>query len=453
MEKVKHFFSSNLPWKILSVVLGFLFWLIGMNISNPVMTQVINVELELLNTNYIENANLTLLNYDDIEGKNISVNVKGTRENIDSLRGVQDTIKAQIDFKPANITNVENVGKDVELMIDIINNSNDLTILNLSPKNVKVEFDRVVTEDKEVVVHLLGIEQNRYVSENVRDISPATISVTGPETIINTIDEISASIDVSQATQTFTEQLEVKAVDGNGRNVVNDIKLSQSFVNATIDVSQGSTVRVLEPTLVGETAENIEIVSLTYEPNTVKVVGDEQDIQDVRYITLDDIDISEISETSQYKFDVRPILSRNNLTVESGTPYEVTVNIEVSYLDMVTYRYYLNDILIQGMNEQITGPSYVDISFVGDEEIISTLTKEDIVLSLDLRNVEEGINTIPVKSTMPEGISFLDSVVPTVEFYYEIELEEEETVQEVEEIDVEDDTSDTTNVEESNNEN
>ncbi len=427
MEKVKKIFSANLPWKILSIILGFLFWLIGMNINNPVMTEVVKVELQLLNTSYIESANLTLLNYDEIDNTNINVNIKGTRDEIDNLRNDKEAITAYIDFKPANVTNADNVGKDIELMVNVTNNNENITILNLSPKNVSLQFDKVVTEEKEVVIDLIGKDKNRYVLEDDPILSPNTISVKGPETIVNTIDKIVGTINVEKSTQTFTETVEVKAVDVNGKVVSKNIQLATNVVAVTVDVSQGSTVSIIEPTVVGETNRNIEIVSVNYEPKFVKVIGDESDIQSLRNITLEPIDITEIEETTEYTFDVRPILNRYNLQIEEGTPYEIVVEVEVRYLDIVTYRYYVEDILIQGMKENITGPSYIDVSFVGDKEVISSLTKDDIKLNLDLRNIEEGINTLTINSSLPEGVSFLDDSPPVVEFYYRVDSDELES--------------------------
>ncbi len=430
MDKIKTFYSSNMPWKVISIVLGFLFWIIGVNINNPTITQVIEVELELLNIDYVEKAGLTLLNYEELSNTEVNVNVKGTRLDIQNLKNNEDTIRASVDFKPVNVTSSDYVGKDIELMINVENTDNDIKILNYSPQKIELEFDNVVTQSFEVNPVLASVDKNRYISNKTPNVYPKQISITGPETIINTIDDVTATIDVADATESFTESVNIKVLDINGRNITNELKLSQATVEIPVEINKGSTIKVLQPTITGIPKENIEISAITYTPDVINVVGDEGDIKRIEYITMDPIDITGIEETTEYTFDVRDTLKEFNLTVEQGTPYEVKVTVEVFRLSTVTYRYYIDDILIQGMKDNITGPSYIDVTFEGAEEIISELTKEDIDLTLDLRNIEEGINSITVTADLPEGVDFLNEIAPTVEFYYSVD-------EEVEEVDIE----------------
>ena len=51
-EKITH----NLGLKILSVVIAFLVWLIVVNVSNPEVTDSVNVPLEVLNGDVLANA-------------------------------------------------------------------------------------------------------------------------------------------------------------------------------------------------------------------------------------------------------------------------------------------------------------------------------------------------------------------------------------------------------------
>lgn len=433
MEKIKSFYTSNLPWKILSVILGFLFWIVGMNINNPVITQVVKVDLELQNLQVVDNADLTLLNYDNLSTTKVNVNVKGTRTDIESLKNNPEEIYAYIDFKPANVTDTGNVGEDLELMINVGSNDDNISVLSFSPKTVSIEFDNIISETKDVVAIQNGVEQNKYVAEDAAVVTPSTVEITGPETILNTIGQVAVSVDVYDATESFNETQNIKVYDVNGRDITDQVSLSEDVATTFVYVSQGSKIDVLEPTMTGEPAENIEIISVTYEPKFIEVVGDEVDIANLQVVAVEPIDITEIEETTEYKFDVRELLASYNLSVEEGTPYEITTKIEVSHLDTVSYRYYIDDILIQGMKENITGPDYIDLTFYGDEEAINNLSKDDVTLTLDLRDIEEGANDIQLQVVMPDGISFINDEIPTVEFFYEApvvsETESEEIIE------------------------
>ncbi len=430
MDKVKAFYSSNLPWKVISIILGFLFWIIGININNPTITQVVDVDLKLLNTEKIDNTGLILLNQEELDSVRVRVNVKGTRVDIENLNNQEGVISANIDFNPINVTNPDYVGEDVSLMINIENKDENIKILDFSPQIVNLEFDNNISKTLKVTPILNGADKNIYITDDEPEVIPKEIIVTGPETVINTIDSITATLDVSNATESFTKNVDVKVIDINNRNITNEFELSKDKVDVSVEINKGSIVTVLDPTIIGEPKENVEIASVTYTPQSIKVVGDEVNIQNLDYIMIDPIDVTDIEETTEYTFDVRNILRASNLSVEEGTPYEVTINVEVIRLGAVTYRYYVDDILIQGMKENITGPSYLDVTFVGKEEIIEDLNKEDIILSLDLRSIEQGINTVSIGTTLPEGVKLLNDEEPTVEFYYALEDVEETTDEE-----------------------
>ncbi len=430
MEKLKEFYSSNLPWKILSIVLGFSIWAIGMNINNPTVTDIVKVDLRLNNTNYIQEKGLALLNYDELSKMKINVNIKGPRIKVDEVKdNNKDIITASIDFKPANVTNNANVGDKIEILINVQSNDSQISIMGFSPTTVPVIFDEVSTVTKTVNVTPNGTLDEKYIYDGYPYANPSKVQISGAQSILDDIYEVKAGVDVEGANESFTIKSDLKVYDYNGEDITDSIVLSTDYVDINVNVSKSSSIPVLEPTLLGETKSGIEIASVITEPSSIEVVGDDSSFSGVEYITIDPIDVSGISGTTEFTYDVRDYLSQYGLSVKEGTPYEVTTTVEVDKYERAVFRFYSDDILIKGLKPEITGPSYIDITFEGKKEDIENLKVEDIEISLDLRSLEEGVNTITVEGVLPEGIRFLNNVTPTVDVYYE-ELTDDANIEE-----------------------
>jgi YbbR domain-containing protein len=101
--------TGNLPLKILSVIVAFLFWLVIINVTDPTTARTFyGIPVQVLNENVITSANQV---YEIVDGDKVNVTVKGKRSFVETL-GTSDFV-ATADM--SELSKVNAVSIDVKL--------------------------------------------------------------------------------------------------------------------------------------------------------------------------------------------------------------------------------------------------------------------------------------------------------------------------------------------------
>ena len=95
MKKTK--LTRNFTLKIMSVFIGFLIWFIVVNVDNPVSSKSITIpgdKVELLNTAYVDSANMMCLQDDDPDP--IRVTITGERRLLAKITQASISLSADL---------------------------------------------------------------------------------------------------------------------------------------------------------------------------------------------------------------------------------------------------------------------------------------------------------------------------------------------------------------------
>ena len=124
VKKKKNKLFSNIGLKLLAVLLGFLVWLLVLNIDDSAVTKTIsNVPINLVNTDAITSRNQL---FTITSGDTVDVVVKGRKSIISDLdasdfKAVADMSKISItNAVPVTVSAVNNSGMMVEIYINIV---------------------------------------------------------------------------------------------------------------------------------------------------------------------------------------------------------------------------------------------------------------------------------------------------------------------------------------------
>ena len=102
--------TNNLGFKIISVILAIMLWLVVLNVSDPEKTTtIVNIPITILNESAITGQEKI---YQVIAGKTATVKVTGPRTIIDSLEA--SSFKATADMADLSMTNA------VEVKVELI---------------------------------------------------------------------------------------------------------------------------------------------------------------------------------------------------------------------------------------------------------------------------------------------------------------------------------------------
>jgi len=408
-EKARH----NWGWKLASVVLSTLLWLIITNYNDPVVTvRFSNIPVTILNDSSITSKGQV---YEILENTDIIpiVTITASRSVAESF--TRDDITATADLEEVTSRDM------VPIHITLSKNNSEVKNVHGSIEDVKLAIEDSRTRTISLEVNTEGSLSDGYITG---DISPSQnlVRVSGFASKIDTIDKAVANVDITGFTSDISTETDIILYDKDG-NVVNDsgIKQNISTVSVNIEILKAKLVKVrLEYT--GTPADGY-VVSKDpkIEPETVYIAGKNADISNVNEIVIsggERFDITQMTEDFSTKVDIRQFLP-NGITLvnENGNIYTVLIGID--RIVEAAYEVHVSKLNITNMPEAAVytpDTENINVSLKGLSDVMDKLTADNITMSLDLEpllknyegNYPERL-TATVQVNVPEGVSVVEA--------------------------------------------
>ena len=408
-EKARH----NWGWKLASVVLSTLLWLIITNYNDPVVTvRFSNIPVTILNASSITSKGQV---YEILENTDIIpiVTITASRSVAESF--TRDDITATADLEEVTSRDM------VPIHITLSKNNSEVKNVHGSIEDVKLAIEDSRTRTISLEVNTEGSLSDGYITG---DISPSQnlVRVSGFASKIDTIDKAVANVDITGFTSDISTETDIILYDKDG-NVVNDsgIKQNISTVSVNIEILKAKLVKVrLEYT--GTPADGY-VVSKDpkIEPETVYIAGKNADISNVNEIVIsggERFDITHMTEDFSTKVDIRQFLP-NGITLvnENGNIYTVLIGID--RIVEAAYEVHVSKLNITNMPEAAVytpDTENINVSLKGLSDVMDKLTADNITMSLDLEpllknyegNYPERL-TATVQVNVPEGVSVVEA--------------------------------------------
>lgn len=419
--------TNNLSLKIVSVLAAILIWLFASSASDPVIRADYTVKVEVTNDDYITDSNKTYRIDDDDREVTVYVNGKtslvSNRENdivavadmhqIVEMDENADVVYVPVQIKPTRGITMKNV--------------------DIYPKTIPVSIEDVETKEFVVTVNTTGVPANGYV---IGECEPAMekISIRGPESTINKIKSVVATINVTGLSNDSKRSAKISLLDQNGETVVTeDAKEYLNLIGLKDDGTMDVDVdlwRVVDNIKVkvsysGTPAQGYEVDKITTTPETIAVAGSEEAL-----VKLADkgntIEIPpsliNVEGSSQ---DLEANIKLNSLLKEEDG-YKVPENMTQSLLVRVGILPYgskefeidTGDIIISGLGDNLKvmfNQGSVIVRVKGTESELEELKTKDIKASVDLTDKVAGEYSVPVSIELPTGYEQVENTLVTVQ--------------------------------------
>lgn len=410
--------TNNILLKILSLVIAFLVWLIVVNADNPIMTKSFVVtDVQLLNEAYIDADGKMCMQ--DEEQDPVRVTIKAERKVLDKISA--SDIRAVADLQQAVSLDTDPVMVPIVAACEGISPDN----IQVSPQNLSLHVEDKSTQEFVVNVTTNNTKPDRGYEVGSLTSNPEKLKITGPESLINKIDKVNASIDVSDATEDVTEETEVTVIDKNGE-AFSDADMSYLNVSKVYVTARLWKVRSdvkIRAEYSGTPAEGYVAESVTTTPNVISVAGSDTALQtleeqnNVIWIPADAVDISGKSTDYEEKVNVSDYLPDGlKLTADSSEDLFIRVNIlpEGSAVSEVPTKNIVVENAPSGM--QVTfDTAMIEVRVKKTSDDLEDLTENDIKASIDLEDQGEGSYELPVNIELPDGYELVDEVTTGVE--------------------------------------
>ena len=390
-EFVKSIFMNNFLYKLLSLGIAVMIWLIIINVADPVTTRNFSgLEVNIINQSAITSINQV---YEVVEGQTVDFTVRGKTSVIKNLN-ISD-FSASADLSKLSPV----FAADIVVKCDKAENIE----INTKNRMLIVKLEDVATKNMQVTVDTIGEVADGYYVDDF-EVKPNIITVSGRKSKIERIDSVKVDVDVSGAKKNFSSDAIPVAYDEDGNKLDSSyytfLYNGDAIETVNVGISIYNTKEIPVEIDVKGTPQEGYVYNNEYEftPTVITVGGPAKRLSGIERIVIP-VDISGASE--QYETNVvimdylpngvKLVSSENNISIRIQLDSVITSSVEVSSTN-ITIKNRPDD-----MNVYFPNNDTFLLELKGTDEQIRKFTGESIGAYVDLSEVGEGTSYIQVQ--------------------------------------------------------
>ena len=403
----------------LSLGLAIIIWLVIMNVNDPIQRQTItNVPVSVVNASYVESMGLS---YKIPENQTtVSVMVRGNRSRVERLAASAITVTA-------DLTRIIDLNSD-PVMVPVTVSVPGISAENVTvvPNNIRIELEDVVSQDFVVTPTDGGTKPANGYQVGVLTPTPETITIKGPGSLINIIDRVSASVDVSNMVADANLVPTIRIYDHNGE-ALSDAEMSYLTLSTPAESIRVQVVLYrmvsgvsLKVTPYGTPAAGYQFGEVTITPASVTVVGPESYLQELaasgKAISINGsdgvIDATEREDDFDTILDLRSYLPEG-ISLAEDVASTAVVSVKILPYNSRSLKIPTKNIVVNGLTAGQTcvfDLSQIEIRVRGSDELLEALTADSVRVTADIQGINSGTVTLPLTVTLPEGLELVENV-------------------------------------------
>ena len=407
LNKIIKWITNNFGLKILAVIFAGVLWLAVVNIDDPVTTRSFTTTVSVENGDYLTGNGKY---YEIINNSNtITFKVSGKRSYLERM-GNSD-FRATADLKMIENLNRVPVEITPQRYGGYVTVASKLYYLDLDVEDLvsKPFVISVQTDGKPSKQHALG----------ETSVSPSLLRVSGPASVVDTIDKAVAAVNVEEMSQDLTDSV-IPILYNKDGNEVDTKDLTFNIQNVMVSVRILDTKDVtLNFQTAGTLQEGYEYVGIEYEPQTVSVKGASAVLNTVNSITIPEevLDLTDATGNIEKEVDISAYLPEGvSLTKSNQAKISVTVKIEKHErrkFELPTANITVGNLGSRYAAEFLTDTVAVELEGLASE--LDTLDASTLTGSIDVSGMTEGEHTVNLEVNLDSKFKLVKNATVTVD--------------------------------------
>ncbi len=407
LNKIIKWITNNFGLKILAVIFAGVLWLAVVNIDDPVTTRSFTTTVSVENGDYLTGIGKY---YEIINKSNtITFKVSGKRSYLERM-GNSD-FRATADLKMIENLNRVPVEITPQRYGGYVTVASKLYYLDLDVEDLvsKPFVISVQTDGKPSKQHALG----------ETSVSPTLLRVSGPASVVDTIDKAVAAVNVEEMSQDLTDSV-IPILYNKDGNEVDTKDLTFNIQNVMVSVRILDTKDVtLNFQTAGTLQEGYEYVGIEYEPQTVSVKGASAVLNTVNSITIPEevLDLTDATGNIEKEVDISAYLPEGvSLTKSNQAKISVTVKIEKHErrkFELPTANITVGNLGSRYAAEFLTDTVAVELEGLASE--LDTLDASTLTGSIDVSGMTEGEHTVNLEVNLDSKFKLVKNATVTVD--------------------------------------
>ena len=393
--------TNNFGLKLLAALFAVILWLVVVNIDDPKISQRFSATVVIENAEYLTDQGKYFEVLDDTN--TIVFTVTAKRSYIEKLSNTD--FKAVANMENAAIDNESGTGK-VPIEVTALRYSSLVTI-SKATQNLEIALDNLAQDQFIVGVETSGTLPDGCALGEV-NVSPNLLKVSGPESVVSSIDHVTASIDVTNMTSDVVASVIPILYDSNG-NVIdkNELTLNMSTVTVTVRILDIKDVALIF-NVTGTPADGYAYMDMEYEPKTIAIKGTASSLNNVTAINIPEnaLDISGARGDITQVIDVSEYLP-SGVTVADQSQAKVKVTVHIAQLSTKVVNLFPSSIRVLNLPEGYKlsfDNSVIRVTVSGISEDIAALDTDSIVASIDAGQLTPGTHEVEVALDLEENL-------------------------------------------------
>ncbi len=384
----------NWPLTIFSLVLSFAIWFLVEDVENPRIEATVPAEEQAAIPVEVVNVPSGLI-VGEVEP--IRVFVEAREEDVDELRAA--------DFSAVVDASQVGAGDIRSLPVTVTTERREVRVIRPEPRTVEVSVVATVRRELPVTVVITGELPSGF-RQGLEAVDPPFVEITGREELVDSVDEIQATVSIAglQNTQTFNVELVPRTSDGSRVTVT----LSRNRARVTVPVEEALLTRQIAVLggATGAPARGYTVTDVAVDPSPIEVTGPRDIVEGLSTFVVEDADVSgaiaEVIESRE--LDLPPGVSASVETVF------ITVTIDPQEGWRVLRVVPVFSDTPEGL-ELAAGVYFVEVRLAGLEPDLARLGLDDVTAQVSLAGAPPRFSRHQPEVSVPEGIEVV-SVAP-----------------------------------------
>lgn len=390
---------SLLPTLLTALVLAIIVWVSSVTARDPnqIITYETPIELEILG----QNPDLVITDQ-QVEGVNVTIKAPSSVHA--RLANDPNLINANI-----NLSGLE--AGDYTLIPEVLIEIKPAQVVEVSPSSVALSLEKVSSKTLPISLIQTGSLPVGFQTRRAR-LSLSEAKLVGPESLVESVVEIAASIDISELTSSISRTLDLKPLNEAGV-IVEGVILSPNRVDVTLEVEQLAGYRNVFVKIVtsGSVAQGYHLTSIVVNPPTLTVYAANPDLTGdmPAYIETEPVNLN----GAQQSFESRVGLQLpEGIVVIGDQSVLVTVGVEAIYNSTQIIGVPVSAInLADGLRVELS-PLTVDVYISGPMNLLENIGTNSVFVTLDLTGLTEGTYQLSPKVELDRPELRVDSTLP-----------------------------------------
>ncbi len=391
--------TINLRTFLLALALALAVWVTAVIAADPDETQVypqpIAIQYSGLDPSLIISGTVP---------KTVQVELRAPRSIWEKLNAGEATVEAVVDLSGLGIGS-----HPMNVQIHI--GTKPVRVVSVTPEKIDVTLETLVSVTLPIELNVIGEPAIGYSIESTT-LDPIYAVVSGPESVMARVHQLSATLDVTDARQGMETSLQLTALDSN-QNTVSNVSVSPELVKVNLTLVQMGGYRDLAVKVVtiGQLSSGYRLINITASPLIVTVFSDNVALISALpgYVETSPLDLTNAS--GNINTNLALALPAGVSLVGDQT---VAVQIEIVPIEgslKVSYRPVEVVGLTSGLKAQLS-PTTVDVILSGPLPALNSLLVTDVHVRIDLTGLGVGTYQLTPTVTITNPGVVVQSILP-----------------------------------------